>query len=92
MKKAVIVYLIGIVLSILYILFSLFAIWNLASLYKDQIEFPTMTGDCLSSNKVSELLNYAKELNNEISFFTYTSIASTLVLIFLAWKVLKFYK
>lgn len=87
MKKTVIAYIIGIVLSILYILFSLFAIFNLASLYKDQIEFPTMTGDCLSSDKVWELLNYAKELNNEISFFLYTSIACALVLIFLVWRI-----
>jgi hypothetical protein len=86
--KRRIVYLSISVLTI-YCLFSLLEIFNLASLYKDQVEMSAMTShESVSSDFIWDLLQKAKELTNWINFFQYSALTSIFIVIMLIrWTI-----
>lgn len=71
---------------ILVLLISLFELFNLSALYKDQVEMMAIMAKNADSNYCFELIDKASSITSYINFFQYLCITSGAFIIYLIWK------
>lgn len=75
-----------IIVLILGFLFSIFQIFNLKALYKDQVEMMAFLAKNVDNNYCFELIEKASNITSYISFFQYLSITIGISIVYLLWK------
>ena len=71
------------------ILFSLFEMYNLSALYKDQVEFKAIIAKNVSSDYCFDLIDKASQLTSLINFFQYCTFTLVIILFLLIYKKIK---
>ncbi len=80
----------GMALLGVYFLFSLFEIYNISALYKDQVEMAaSLIPDTVTIKYTFFLIDNASRLTSFINFFQYSAFTSPILMIWLALQAKK---